>query len=131
MILDLDNFKEVNDLHGHNTGDHLLKNAGKKLSDLLRKTDTVARLGGDEFIILLSIIKRYNDSTEIAHKIMRAFQEPFMIDDHKIYSTNSIGIALYPRDGRDGATLIKNADIAMYRAKEQGRNRYCCYTPLL
>ncbi|MDH5203747.1 MAG: sensor domain-containing diguanylate cyclase, partial [Nitrospirota bacterium] len=129
MILDLDNFKEVNDSRGHITGDHLLKDVGKKLSGLLRKTDTVARLGGDEFIILLPIIKRDDDSAEIAHKIMQAFQEPFVIDDQEIYTTTSIGIAIYPRDGRDGATLIKNADIAMYRAKEQGRNKYCHYTP--
>lgn len=131
MILDLDKFKEVNDTLGHHTGDHLLKDVGKRLAVLLRKTDTVARLGGDEFIILLSTIKRYNDATEIAHKIMQAFQEPFVIDDHEIHNTTSIGIAIYPRDGGDIATLIKNADIAMYRAKEQGRNRYCCYTPLL
>ena len=131
MILDLDKFKEVNDTLGHNTGDQLLKDVGKRLAVLLRKTDTVARLGGDEFIVLLPTIKRYNDSTEIAHKIMQAFQEPFVIDDHEIHNTTSIGIAIYPRDGGDIDTLMKNADIAMYRAKEQGRNRYCCYTPLL
>lgn len=131
MILDLDKFKEVNDSLGHNIGDQLLKGVGQRLAGLLRRTDTVARMGGDEFIVLLSTIKHENDSIEIAQKIMHAFQEPFDIDDHKIRNTTSIGIALYPKDGEDIGTLIKNADIAMYRAKEQGRNKYCRYTPYI
>ena len=131
MILDLDKFKEVNDSLGHNIGDQLLKGVGQRLAGLLRRTDTVARIGGDEFIVLLSTIKHENDSIEIAQKIMHAFQKPFDIDDHKIRNTTSIGIALYPEDGEDIATLVKNADIAMYRAKEQGRNKYCRYTPYI
>ncbi|MEW6068650.1 MAG: diguanylate cyclase [Nitrospirota bacterium] len=128
MLLDLDNFKDVNDTLGHNIGDHLLKELGNRLTGLLRKADTVARIGGDEFLLLIPGLNRLEYSCEIASKIIQSFSVPFMVSGHKIHTTISIGIAIYPDNGEDTETLIKNADIAMYRAKEQGKNRYVCYS---
>jgi diguanylate cyclase (GGDEF)-like protein/PAS domain S-box-containing protein len=127
ILLDLDNFKDINDSLGHNVGDQLLKMVGDRLARLLRKADTIARMGGDEFMLLLPKIIRAEYSVEIAHKIQQTFQEPFVFDGQKIRTTASIGIAIYPDDGGDIDTLIKNADIAMYRVKEQGRNKYFRY----
>lgn len=127
ILLDLDNFKDINDRLGHNVGDQLLKMVGDRLSGLLRKADTIARMGGDEFMLLLPEIIRTEYSVEIAHKIKQTLQEPFVIDGQKIRTTASIGIAIYPDDGGDIDTLIRNADIAMYHVKEQGRNKYLRY----
>lgn len=128
LMLDLDGFKNVNDTWGHNVGDQLLKKMGRRLTALLRQTDTVARLGGDEFIILLLEVERKKDITEVAQKILKAFEQPFMFDDHKLNSTISIGIAVYPDDGEDMDSLLKNADSAMYRVKSHGRNGYRFFT---
>jgi diguanylate cyclase (GGDEF)-like protein/PAS domain S-box-containing protein len=124
MMLDLDHFKNINDSLGHMVGDQLLKEIGQRLTDLLRQNDTIARLGGDEFIILLPEIGRVEDSAEAAGKILNAFQQPFICGSHKIISSTSIGIAIYPDDCQDTDSLLKNADMAMYYVKAHGRNDY-------
>ena len=128
MLLDLDHFKDVNDTLGHRMGDQLLQVVCDRLATLLRESDTVARMGGDEFMLLLPEIAGVEGATEVAAKILEAFREPYVFDGHEISITTSIGIALYPDDGEDGDTLMKNADIAMYRAKDRGRDNYQCYT---
>jgi diguanylate cyclase (GGDEF)-like protein/PAS domain S-box-containing protein len=128
MLLDLDHFKDINDTHGHNVGDHVLRSVGKRLTELLRKSDTVSRMGGDEFFLLLPELAQVNDATKIAQKIMKAFREPFAFNGHELSITTSIGIALYPDDGEKVDILLINADIAMYQAKEKGRNNYQRYT---
>jgi diguanylate cyclase (GGDEF)-like protein/PAS domain S-box-containing protein len=128
MSLDLDHFKDVNDTLGHSMGDQLLQVVGDRLISLLRKSDTVARMGGDEFMLILPETAQGEDAVKIAAKILEAFRKPFGFDGHKINITTSIGIALYPDDGEDADTLMKNADIAMYRAKERGRDNYQCYS---
>ena len=129
MLLDLDYFKDVNDTLGHSVGDLLLQVVGDRLTSLLRKGDTVARMGGDEFMLLLPETAQEEDAANIAQKILEAFRKPFVFDDHELRITTSIGIALYPDAGEDGDTLMKNADIAMYRAKDQGRDNHQRYTP--
>jgi len=127
MLFDLDRFKEVNDTMGHRAEDQLLKEVGKRTGDLLRKSDTIARMGGDEFLLLLPEISQVEDAIKIARKIINAFKNSFLIDHHKVHITPSIGIVIYPEDGEDSETLIKNADIAMYQVKEKGRNNYQFY----
>ena len=124
MLLDLDNFKEVNDTLGHSIGDLLLQAVGERLRSLLRESDTVARMGGDEFMLILPEIAGGEDADKVAVKILEAFRKPFVFDGHETRITTSVGIALYPDDGEDGDTLMKNADIAMYRAKDRGRDDY-------
>jgi diguanylate cyclase (GGDEF)-like protein/PAS domain S-box-containing protein len=131
MLLDLDYFKDVNDTMGHSMGDRLLRVVGNRLRELLRGGDTVARVGGDEFLLLLSEIARIKDATTIAQKILRAFRKSFVFDDHKIMITTSIGVTIYPDDGNDASTLMKHADVAMYRAKDKGRDNFQRYTPRL
>jgi diguanylate cyclase (GGDEF)-like protein/PAS domain S-box-containing protein len=130
MLLDLDDFKRVNDTLGHSVGDKLLQDAGKRLTSFVRKSDTVARMGGDEFMLILLFprIREDGDTAKIAQRILQAFRKPFVFDGHEIHITTSIGIAIYPDDGQDADTLIKNADIAMYRAKTQGRDNYQRYS---
>ena len=127
MLLDLDRFKNVNDTMGHSAGDQLLKEVGKRLSDIVRSSDTVARMGGDEFIILLPDLDKINDTTKIARKILDAIRTPFHIHNIELKITTSLGISVYPYDGEDAETLIKNADISMYKAKDSGRNNYKRY----
>jgi diguanylate cyclase (GGDEF)-like protein/PAS domain S-box-containing protein len=127
MILDLDYFKDVNDTLGHGVGDQLLQAVGRRLKDLLRKNDTVARMGGDEFLLLLLEIARVEAVAKIAQKILKAVREPFVIDGHRLEITTSIGIATYPKDGKDGDALMTHADNAMYRAKKEGRDSYHLY----
>jgi len=129
MLLDLDYFKDVNDTMGHSMGDQLLRVVGNRLRELLRGGDTVARVGGDEFLLLLSEIARIKDANTIAQKILEAFRKPFVLDDHEIMITTSIGIAIYPDDGDDADTLMKHADVAMYSAKDKGRDNFQRYTP--
>ncbi|MGZ3634687.1 MAG: diguanylate cyclase domain-containing protein [Syntrophales bacterium] len=129
MMLDLDYFKDINDTLGHHMGDRLLQAVGSRLTELLRKGDTIARMGGDEFLILLPEINNVGVTTTIAQKIVESFQSPFIIDDRKLQITTSIGIAIYPDVSDDVETLIKNADIAMYRAKGSGRNNYQLFIP--
>jgi diguanylate cyclase (GGDEF)-like protein/PAS domain S-box-containing protein len=129
MLLDLDYFKDVNDSLGHSVGDQLLHLVGNRLTEVLRKGDTVSRVGGDEFLLLLPAIAHIEDAITIAQKILDAFRAPFVCGDHEIHITTSIGIAIYPDDGDDADTVMKNADIAMYRAKDKGRDSFQRYTP--
>jgi diguanylate cyclase (GGDEF)-like protein len=129
MLLDLDHLKEVNDELGHAAGDQLLQAVGDRLTALLRKGDTVARMGGDEFLLILPEITGAQDTHKVAQKVMDAIKEPLVLDDRQLHISTSIGIAVYPDDGEDADTLVKNADIAMYRAKEKGRDNYQRYTP--
>ncbi|MGO5054104.1 EAL domain-containing protein [Lachnospiraceae bacterium LCP25S3_G4] len=128
MFIDLDNFKSVNDTMGHDGGDYLLKEVSNGLSKRIRKTDTVARFGGDEFIILLNNIDNHNDISKIADNIMRVFSKPFIINGQEVFITASGGIATYPIDGEDSESLVKNADTAMYEAKDNGKNQYSLCT---
>jgi diguanylate cyclase (GGDEF)-like protein/PAS domain S-box-containing protein len=128
LFLDLDRFKVINDSLGHSLGDRLLQAVAERLEAGVREGDTVARLGGDEFILLLPGIARADDIARVAEKILDSLRLPFRLEGRDLFVTASIGLSLYPEDGLDGETLIKNADIAMYRAKEQGRDNFQLYT---
>ena len=128
LLLDLDRFKDINDSLGHTVGDSLLILLAERLRTCLREEDTLARLGGDEFVFLMEELSLREDVHLIADKIKKIFSEPFLLENREILVTASIGISLYPNDGKDAATLIKNADIAMYNAKEQGKNCISFYT---
>lgn len=127
MFLDLDSFKLINDNYGHSIGDLLLIGVGKRLTAILRQEDTVARLGGDEFAVLLPQINSAADAGRVAEKISQEILKPWSINGHDFTITFSIGIALYPDDGQSGEELIRNADLAMYRAKLSGKNNYKYY----
>lgn len=127
LMLDLDKFKEVNDAMGHSVGDELLKAVGQRLSSIMRKSDTISRIGGDEFVLVLPQILQVNDVTKFAERILSAFQQPFVFGRHRIEVTTSIGIAVYPDDGVENEHLLKRADSAMYKVKEQGRGTYKYY----
>jgi diguanylate cyclase (GGDEF)-like protein/PAS domain S-box-containing protein len=129
MFIDLDNFKYVNDSMGHTAGDLLIKEVAIRLKKCLRKSDTVARWGGDEFTILLSQIRSVEDSFKLAKRILNDELSEIVIEGKPLRITASIGISLFPHDGTDAQTLIKNADTAMYRAKESGKNCYCLFRP--
>lgn len=129
LFLDLDNFKAINDTLGHDIGDKLLKGVAERLKKCLRENDTVSRLGGDEFTILLPGIKASEDAVKVARKILNTLKTPFSFNGQELYVTTSIGISLYPYDGKDAQVLLKNADIALYRAKDQGRNKYELHSP--
>lgn len=128
MLLDLDHFKNINDGLGHTVGDRLLQLVGVRLANLLRKSDSVARIGGDEFLLLLPEIAWIKDATMIAQKVLEAIRKPFIFDGHRIKITASLGISVFPTGSKNAATLIRNADLAMYSAKDQGRNRYRFYS---
>jgi len=128
LFMDLDHFKEINDTLGHDAGDQLLITVARKLESAIRKSDTVARLGGDEFTLILEDIEESNDIITITQKILYLMTQPVSIEDNEFYTSFSIGIALYPNDGESAETLLKNADAAMYRVKEEGRNNYQFYT---
>lgn len=128
LFIDLDRFKHINDSLGHPVGDLLLKGIAARLKEQLRDIDTVARLGGDEFIILLPGLHNAVDAEHVANKVLACFSAPFEADDHEFFTSASIGISLYPEHGNDVATVVKNADAAMYRAKSKGRNRIEFYT---
>jgi diguanylate cyclase (GGDEF)-like protein/PAS domain S-box-containing protein len=123
-MLDLDNFKTVNDSLGHDVGDLILKATAERLSVALRKGDTVARFGGDEFVLILPELEVIQDSIQVVQQIVDSFCKPFQIDSHQLTVTISIGIAVFPGDGIDEVALLKQADIAMYEAKQAGRGRY-------
>lgn len=129
MFLDLDNFKRVNDTLGHQAGDRLLLAAAERLSKCVRSRDTVARLGGDEFAIILEEVASVDDVSPIAEKVLEGLSMSFEVDGRTVDISTSIGISLFPNDGTDFQTLLRNADAAMYRAKQQGRNNYQFYTP--
>jgi diguanylate cyclase (GGDEF)-like protein/PAS domain S-box-containing protein len=126
LYLDLDRFKVINDTYGHEKGDLLLKMVSERLVSISRKNDTIARMGGDEFTVLLegTSVDSIIGASTFAKKILSLFTYPFRIDNHEFYITSSIGISLYPNDGDDVTTLMKNADMAMYQAKELGKNNF-------
>ncbi len=128
IFLDLDRFKEINDSFGHEMGDKVVKASAKRLQEELRETDTIARFGGDEFMILVEAFHNIKDITELLEKILKSMEEPFIINDHALHLTFSAGASIFPDDGNSAEVLIRNADTAMYRAKDEGRNTYHFYT---
>lgn len=124
MFIDLDDFKAVNDIFGHDTGDRLLVQAGTRFSRCLRGTDIVARIGGDEFLVLQTGVKDNHAVIKIAKNLLKAASKPFLIDGQEHHIGASIGICLYPDHGTDMDSLFKNADAAMYKSKETGKNRF-------
>ncbi len=128
LFLDLDRFKHINDSFGHPAGDELLQEVARRLRGNIRGEDTAARLGGDEFCLLLEQINTPENAVIIVEKILDSFQQPFAVADQEIYITPSIGISTFPRDGEDSATLLRNADSAMYQAKGQGSNGFAFYS---
>ncbi len=131
LFLDLDGFKHINDSLGHPTGDKLLQSIGKRLVECVRGSDTVSRQGGDEFVVLLSEVERSEDTAITARRMLQAVAESHSIDQHDLHVTTSIGVSVYPDDGLDAETLIKNADTAMYQAKENGRQSYQFFKPAM
>ncbi len=131
LFFDLDRFKNINDSLGHAVGDALLQDVADRMSHMVRKKDTMARLGGDEFVVLIEDVGEAQYVAQFARKIITAFADPFVINEHELHITVSIGISLFPRDAEDGDALLSNADAAMYRAKQTGRNDYQFYTAAL
>ncbi|MEA2164631.1 MAG: hypothetical protein QOK37_2758 [Thermoanaerobaculia bacterium] len=131
MFLDLDQFKIVNDTLGHSAGDELLKTVATRLQAALREEDSVARMGGDEFTVLLADLKTTDDAAKIAQKVLDTVAQSMIIDETELFLTTSIGMAIFPTDGDTAETLLANADRAMYRAKDAGRNSYQMFTPAM
>jgi diguanylate cyclase (GGDEF)-like protein/PAS domain S-box-containing protein len=128
LFVDLDRFKQINDSMGHPQGDLLLQHVSSRLGKEIRNDDTLARIGGDEFVLLLEGINKVDTFTHAAQKLIALFDEPFILDQQEVNISASIGIAIYPEDGQESTTLLRNADAAMYRAKEIGRDNYQFYT---
>ncbi len=128
LFLDLDGFKTVNDSLGHDAGDQVLKSVSERLRGAVRKGDSVSRLSGDEFAIVLADLGHVDDAARVARKILEVFGQPFHVEGQELYMTASLGITLYPLDERNVQGLLRDADVAMYRAKEGGRNNYAFYT---
>jgi diguanylate cyclase (GGDEF)-like protein len=128
LFLDLDGFKAINDSLGHPAGDRVLQEAARRLRGQVREGDTLARFGGDEFTLVLDPVERAGDAALVAEKLTQAFKRPIDLDGRPLYVTLSIGISLYPQDGIDVDTLVRNADTAMYQAKDQGRDGFQFYT---
>jgi diguanylate cyclase (GGDEF)-like protein/PAS domain S-box-containing protein len=129
LFIDLDRFKNINDSMGHQVGDELLRDVSRRLQAAVHEDDTVARLGGDEFVVLLEDIPDANVSRRIANRIIERLSDPVTVRGKSLVVTASIGVSLYPEDGQDSETLLKNADAAMYQAKNLGRNRLAYYAP--
>jgi len=129
MVLDLDRFKTINDTLGRAVGDQVLRGVAERLTSCLRAEDTVGRMGGDEFLLLLPSHTEAKDSVRVAEKLLQALKPPFDLGGHELYVDASIGISTYPADGTTSEALIKNADVALHRAKEQGRSAYQLYAP--
>ena len=127
LFLDLDKFKDINDTLGHHVGDQLLKAVAKRLGRCVRETDTVARLGGDEFAVILTNLDEAEGAGRVAETIIASIADPFGLEDHEVVTSTSIGITLYPTDATDADQLLKNADLAMFRSKAEGRNNYHFY----
>jgi len=134
-FLDLDNFKYINDTFGHAAGDELLREASRRLAECARESDTVARLGGDEFLLILEddrsdkTQQRETGIRHIGERIIESFSKPFVIEGHELNVTASLGFAIYPKDGDDSNKLMRHADVAMYRSKNEGKNTFCFYSP--
>jgi diguanylate cyclase (GGDEF)-like protein len=128
LFLDLDRFKHINDSLGHSVGDELLVAVSQRFIELIREDDTVARLGGDEFVILVEELTDTENATILAEKLIKSITSPFTIKDYELFVSTSIGISLYPQDGTDVEQLLRNADAAMYRAKNMGRGNYQFHT---
>jgi diguanylate cyclase (GGDEF)-like protein/PAS domain S-box-containing protein len=131
LFLDLDGFKHINDSLGHAAGDKLLQSIATRLVACVRVADTVSRQGGDEFVVLLSEVEQAEDAAPTSSRMLRAVAEAHSIDGHDLFVTTSIGVSVYPDDGRDAETLIKNADTAMYQAKESGQQSYQFFKPAM
>ena len=131
LFIDLDRFKNINDSLGHSAGDQVLRQTAARLTSVVRNDDTVARLGGDEFVVLLPRVRDERSLAEVAIKLREELLKPYTVEDMPLHLSPSIGIAVYPEDGDTPSALIKNADAAMYLAKEKGRNNYQFYTPIL
>ena len=131
LFMDLDGFKRINDSLGHPVGDQLLRSIAKRLTDCIRGSDTVSRQGGDEFVVLLAHLEKWEDAADKAKQMLHAVSESHLLDQHDLRVTTSIGVSLYPDDGLDAETLIKNADTAMYKAKEDGQRSILFFTPAL
>jgi diguanylate cyclase (GGDEF)-like protein len=127
LFVDLDRFKEINDSLGHKIGDLLLREVASRLKGHVRKTDSIGRIGGDEFNIILTNFARVRDVSEMARKLVESIGEPYMISGHELKITSSIGVSIYPDDGKDADTLFRCSDAAMYAAKDSGRNSYLFY----
>jgi diguanylate cyclase (GGDEF)-like protein len=129
MYLDLDHFKHINDSLGHAVGDQLLQSAAKRLKACVRLSDTVSRQGGDEFVVLLPEVEDLQDAVLTAEKLIETMSDPHLISGHRLRVTISVGISIYPDDGTDMETVVRNADTAMYQAKKVGRNNYQVFVP--
>ena len=128
LFVDLDRFKEINDTLGHEFGDRVLKDVSRRFRNCIREDDTVARLGGDEFTFISEALNEPQHAAFVAQKLIQSLESPFIIDNHPFFLTASIGISLYPQDGESAQTLLRNADAAMYKAKEEGKNTFQFYT---
>jgi diguanylate cyclase (GGDEF)-like protein len=131
LFLDLDGFKHINDMLGHDIGDKVLQAVARRLAECVRSADTVSRLGGDEFIVLLAEMGQAEDATIAANRLLQAVRVPYHILHHELHLTTSIGISLYPEDGMDAETLIRNADTALYKVKEEGRQNFRFFEPAM
>ncbi len=127
FFIDLDHFKEINDSLGHAVGDKVLKVVTQRLTEIIRKEDTLARLGGDEFTVIIEGLDQSQDASLLAEKILKVLKEPIIVNGNTLYVSSSIGISLYPQDGKNAQDLLKYSDAAMYKAKEEGRNNFQFY----
>jgi diguanylate cyclase (GGDEF)-like protein len=127
LYFDIDRFKDINDTLGHDTGDHILNLVGKRIQNMLRDEDILARFGGDEFLILMKDIEDENEVVEFAKQVLDKMSQPFLMNRYKHFLTASVGVSIYPEGGKDLTTLVKNADMAMYRAKKGGGNNFYVY----
>ncbi len=127
LYIDIDDFKEINDTLGHSTGDRLLQTISERLSHAVREEDEVARLGGDEFMVISGLLNDPDHATVIAEKLLQVLKEPFSVEDSAFHISASIGVCLFPGDGEDAETMLRNADSAMYQAKRTGKNGYMYY----
>lgn len=128
LCLDVDNFKTVNESLGHGVGDQILQGLATRLESCLRQEDTVSRPGGDEFVLVLGDVLNLDDAQLVARRVQQVFLQPFLVEGHELYVSATMGLSLYPTDSRDAQTLLKNAEMAMYRAKEQGRGSFRIFT---
>ncbi|MFN3235220.1 MAG: putative bifunctional diguanylate cyclase/phosphodiesterase [Gammaproteobacteria bacterium] len=128
LFLDLDDFKKINDTMGHSYGDKLLSQCSRRMKHALREEDFIARFGGDEFVVVLSELSNYHDAGFVAQKLVACLRNPYEIEGRKFHMGVSIGISIFPYSGEDASTLVKNADLAMYRAKKEGGNNYCYFS---